>query len=292
MRELAAGVAAPVVVTTLALAAIWRGQPGVTEGDLHAARRRTAMAVVLPLIFGAATVAGFGSPFPIDAGRDWMLPVTLAAALAGVVGAWFGARRWAGLVTWMLWAAILTGGLFLIAGNRLKGGWPLAQALPLIAGFAAAGVAAAWSIGRAGREAGGLTPMLLVLAVALSSGIAALSGHILQAVWFATLCAIVGPAWLVALWRPGLALGGSAAFGGAFLGASWFFMSVLAETPWWACALGAASVVAVGASGVGALGRMRGVRAWLVRGAIVALPGAVAVGVLALQTARAETYEY
>ncbi|GJQ29545.1 MAG: hypothetical protein HBSAPP03_14290 [Phycisphaerae bacterium] len=287
-RALVLGVAAPVVAATAALWVLWR------RDSMDPRVRERWTIVVLALIFSGAWVAGFGVPWPVRSGRDWMLPMTLGGAALALLGT-FAAGHVAIAAGWVLRAGVLVGGMYLIARTRLASGWALGEALPLMAGFAAAGLAAGWSLGRAGREAGGLTPILAVLAVSMTSAVAALTGNITQAIQPAILCAVVGPALLVSVRRPGVALGDGASWGGAFLAGAWFSTSALGETPWLLNALAAGSVVLVGVSGLGAMGRLRGVKAWIVRGVVVGTPGVAAVawaGYRVWEASRDAGYDY
>ncbi|CAG1006203.1 hypothetical protein PHYC_03300 [Phycisphaerales bacterium] len=268
-RALALGIAAPVAAATVLFWLLWRAKPE------EARVRHVATAIGLPVLFASAWVFGIERPsFPPTSGADWVLPIALAGGLIAVA-ACFVRGGAADTTLWILRALLVAGGTAIVARNRIANGWPAAEAAAWIAGATAAGLAAWWALDRAGRESGGAAPILVVLAVASSSVAAVLTGHISAALTPAVLCAVIGPAFLVALRRPAISMGPGIGFGAAFLAGNWFATSVLGETPWLSNLLAAVSVVAVGATSGG---RFAGWKGNLLRGGIVAAPGIAGVG--------------
>lgn len=266
-RAIALGVLAPIAVGVLLFWLLWRRPGGET------AARHVATSAVLPLLFVGACAFGIERPsFPPRSGADWILLITLAGGAISCCEC--AARgRIPAVLAWVFRGVLLAGGLTLVARNRLVGGWPVSEAAIWIVGGVIAGLAAWWGLARGGRERGPAAPLMMVLAISFSSVVTVLTGEISAALTPAALCAVLGPAFLVALRRGELSLGASVGFGAAFLAGNWFATSVLGETPWLCNVLAAASVALVGATS----GRFRGWKGWLVRSAIVAAPGIAGV---------------
>jgi len=271
-RALALGVGAPLIASLITLWLLWRR----TEGDARRVHIATGIAFIV--LFAGAWAAGFGMPqIPPVTGEGWLLPAALMGGVLGLLSLFMPARA----RPWILWPlrfSLLAGAGALIALNRIKGGWGVPDALPWIAGTAIGGLAMWWSFDRAGREPGGMAPALIVLGTVFASVVAVLTGHLKSAVTPATLCAIVGPALLVSFARPRLTLGPALGLGVAFLASNAFYTMVLGETPWLCNALVALGLVMVGVTSFGPFTRLRGAARWVVRGAMVALPGLIAVG--------------
>lgn len=284
-RALAFGVAAPIVVTTAVLWGVWRRRDATPTPT-----RAITTACVLVVMFALAWIAGFGLPrIPPTSGADWILHVALAGGVVAIAPVAWPARGLALAALWLARACVLAGGMYLISRNRISNGWPQAEYLPTIAGFTLAGLGAWWGVTRVSREAGPLPPILIVFAATFTSVVAALTGNIHHAISPAVLCAVVGPGMLIAFVRPNFSWGEGAGLAASFLGVLWFFLSVLGETPLLMSALCATSAIVIGVGTLGPLGQLRGVKAWFIRGGLVAVPGLAAV-IWALTTINPADY--
>lgn len=279
------GVGMPLVVCLAGLWLIWRGSPR-TRGEAGAfdpfgpgVRSAVLFGVVLP----AALLLGFTRPgVPPASATDWVIHFAWLGGLVGVVGAVLAPRRpratptRAGLSVFVVLHLVLVGLVLGALRTQFHGeDAPAAVVSALAIGV----VGACISLGfrSAASRPGAIAPILVVLVCLCASIATVLTGNIAPSVQLGTLCACVGPGFVVALRRPGVAIGA------ALTGPAWLLTGLcivttaIGQTPWWCARLVAVAALMVYFSGFGPLGRLRGARAWLVRLALVGGPGIGAI---------------
>lgn len=265
-------VAAPTVVTLVALWLLWR------RADKVESRERAVATAALPLVVFApawALADGIAAPPPPDA-FGWAPWAVIASGVLGVLGAAWREGLAASLMRVLVFAVpavMLRADLQNPESDRRM------QATFWIAGAGVAGLVAFTALRRAGRERGPAVPLLVVISLSLGAAALALTGNIRQPVMLGTMCALAGPGFIVALRRPWYHAGWSLAPAAACAPAMWFHTARFGETPIWCGVLLAASFAAVPLSAAGPLARLSGWRRWLVRVALVAAPGLAAVAV-------------
>jgi hypothetical protein len=205
-------------------------------------------------------------------------------ALGGFVAV-VQALRAPGVLVWLLRVVAVGVAIWLLSKSSIKDRWSAREAAMWI-GAGVAGTLLVWAaLARSAKERSGAPSLLFVLVGALSSAMMLMTGEIKMPMLLAGLCACVGPGLIVAILRPSFALGSLAALPALGAGAIWFYAITLGETPWWCAVLGMLGMVLIPVSALGPLARLAGWKCWLVRCALVALPGLVGLGILIAQRA-------
>ncbi|MBI1190085.1 MAG: hypothetical protein GC200_05315 [Tepidisphaera sp.] len=291
--QLAFALGLPLALCLVGFFLFWRksrSEPDVAGVNLVWPRVRSA-ALVGVLLPGAILLAFRETRVPPVSAVDWPPVFAAAGGLAGVIGAWLTTRgRTYGPVSsaplgGLILFGVLHVGLALLVAAAMHLGQSAnqnARTLGIAAGIAVGGTLVSLSFRAAASTSSRLVPLLIVLVGVTSSVAAALTGNIAPPLLYGTMCACVGPAFLVGLVRPGATLGP------AFTSAAWLMASlcivtsVFGETPWWCAGLNALAGVMVWASGAGPLAALKGWRSVVVRGSMVAAPGLAAVIVAAM----------
>lgn len=269
--QMAAALGLPLVVCLVGFVLASRGGAS-RRASLVAA---FAVAIALP---GAMLLASTSPKVPPVSATDWPPVFALAGGVAGLIGAWAlgGARKILGLGLFVLLHVGLAG---LVAGAMHLGRESeRTQHNLLIAGaIVLGGTLVSLSFRAACASSGRLAPLLVVLVGVTTAVSMALTGNLGPPLICGSLCACVGPAFLVALRRPEFRLGAATTGPAWTLAGLCIVTTVYGETPWWCAGLNALAGVMVWASGVGPLARLKGWKSVLVRGALVAAPGIAAV---------------
>ncbi|MFA6045507.1 MAG: hypothetical protein WC718_11020 [Phycisphaerales bacterium] len=288
--DLAKGVGIALVITLVGLALIWRRSPAsrAAASTYDPFRASLLSALLIAITLPLSILLGFAKPtFPPVSAVDWPVLFAFAGGIVGIVGALLAPRRphakprTAGLAVFALLHLLL---LALVAGAmRTQFSGPHAgAAIATAAAIGAAGTLVSLGFRAACASPGAIAPLLIVIVGTTSSLAAVLTGNIGSPTIYGIACACVGPAFLVALWRP------AAALAAAFTGPAWLFAAlcivttVIGETPWWCAGLNALAALMVYVSGLGALGRLAGVKAWAARLSLVGAPALAAVIIAAM----------
>lgn len=266
----------------------WRRTPGRTGvkagATLDLASRDPNMPLVL--LVPALLVAGWSITLQPFAWRphstlEWMPYVIAAGGVAGLVQA----LRVPGVFVWLVRVAAIGASIWLLARSSIENRWSVGESAMWV-GVGVAATFVLWvALARSAKERGGMPALLFVIAGALSAAGMLASGEIKMPMLLGGVCACVGPGLLVAIVRPAHTMGSLAATPALVVGAIWFYVTTLGETPWWLAVLGVLSVLMIPISTLGPLVRLAGWKRWLVRSALVALPGITGLGVLIAQRA-------
>lgn len=290
LLDLAKGVGVALVLSLVGVWLIWRRSPAGRDfaARYDPCRAGLASAALVAAVLPLAILSGFSAPnFPPISAIDWPLHFAWVGGLVGVAGALLAPHRpqasprWAGVGVFVC-LHVLLAGLVGAAMRTQFSGAGAGKAVAIAAGVSVVGTLVSLAFRGACIRPNAIVPLLIVLVGTTSSLAAALSGNIGSPTTYAIACACVGPAFLVALWRPAVAMGA------AFTGPAWLFTglcivtTVVGETPWWCAGLNALAALMVYLSGVGALSRLTGLKAWAVRGLLVGAPAVAAVIIAAL----------
>lgn len=290
LLPVALGIGLPLVLSLAGLWFSWRRSPSRTQAldTFDPFRAGLLSAVLLGVVLTLGVVSGAARPhFPPTSSLDWPVHFAWLGGLVGVVGALLATSRpqapprRAGLAVFLLLHVFLAGLVLGTMRHALSGAHAgVAWATALGVSLVGAGISLAWRA--AATHPGPIVPLLVVLVGTTSALSTVLTGNIGSPMLYGTMCACVGPAFLVGLRRPGLVLAG------ALTGPAWLLSglcvvtTVYGETPWWCAGLNALAAIMVYLSGVGALGRAQTWRVWLVRGVMVGVPGVASVVVALL----------
>lgn len=276
------------VICTIVGLWTWRKAPGRKTGAVGAPLesqprdRNLPWALVMPVLL----IAGWSLTLQPLAWKphatiEWM-PYLVAAG--GFVAVTESLRAPATLV-WLLRVVAVGIAIWLLSKSSIKDRWNVREAALWI-GAGVAGTLLGWTaLARCAKERSGAPALLFVLVGALSSAMMLMTGEIKMPMLLGGLCACVGPGLIVAILRPGFALGPLAALPALSVGSIWFYVVTLGDTPWWCALLGMMGMILIPISALGPLARLAGWKSWLVRCALVALPGLVGLGVLIAQRA-------
>ena len=196
------GILLPAGFAGLALLAGWRPWRGpVTAGRPELASGALAFAGGLVL----AQVLTLGAPrMPPIAANDWFALLVAGSALLGLADAVFRQAIW---LRWTLRLGASIAVPVLLLWSLTQHTWSTGQSVAIL-GALALGTFGLWTaIDRlTATSRGAAVPLALVVATAGSGAVLALSGSASLGLLAGSLAAAIGPAFLLALWKPNFSL--------------------------------------------------------------------------------------
>jgi hypothetical protein len=196
------GILVPATAAAVALLAGWRPWRGpVTAG--RTPRAAGARAVAGGLVLAQVLTLGAPQLPPVQA-NDWFVLLVAGSALLGLADAIYRQALW---LRWALRLVASAAVPLLLLWPLTQHTWSMGQSVTIL-GALALGTFGLWTaLDRlTATSRGAAVPLALVVATAGSGGVLALSGSASLGLLAGSLAAAIGPAFLLALWKPNFSL--------------------------------------------------------------------------------------